>query len=1012
MSGVSRVSLGGRVSASADPRSGVGRLAHFVVLLLIFTGSALGLLAVAAERAAADPGGWGQRRSLTDARASPTSTRLFGGKVLVAGGEGAGAKLSSAELFSPENDSWTPTGSLTTARSSHTATLISNRPPACSPNCRKVLVAGGTGSNGAPLASAELFDPVTSNWTSTGALTDARTSHTATLLPNGRILVVGGSGLNNNQPLGTAEIFNPASGSWTATAPLATARSSHTATLLQNGKVLVAGGVGPSGQPLTSSEVYDPSANSGAGSWTPTGALANARSAHSATPLGDEISGSSDRRVLVAGGTGPGGTRLASAEVYNPQDGTWTQTGSLANERAFHTAALLPDGKVVVPGGSGTGGRLASAELFSPATGTWTPTGSLATPRSAHGATVLLDGRVLVAGGAGPAGQPLPSAELYEPSLGERWAPTASMASARSAHTATVLPNGEVLVAGGQTSFDSFLSFGPGCCNVSPLATAELYRPSSGTWSQTGVLVRARSFHTATLLRGSPEQCGTNCGKVLVAGGFGAVDPPGPSGNAESLASVELYDPATGQWAATGPLSGRRAWHTATLLADGKVLVAGGTKSPVAGDAIDTAELYDPVSGTWTPTGSLLVGGNPNRSGAQGARAVHAAALLTGSPAQCGNNCGKVLVVGGTGGFGSGASFSSAELYDPATGAFRRTTALGQIRQLQPNENATRLLDGRVLVAGGFHSPFTDVPPHLDTAEVYDPLTETWTPTGLLGNRRLYQSQTLLPSGQVLATGGLAGGNAPSFPFKPGPGLLSSEAYDPANNGWRATSFMNAGRLLHTATLLPSGPPSVCGDNCGKVLVAGGDRELIGNFIPFARYSNPLSSAELYGPSPSAGGAPSASVGGAPITSGARPSPAAVVAVARRVSISPSAFFAANSGPSVRVSRQRRTGARVSYRLNLPASVRFTAERASKGRRVGRLCVAKRKSNRKRRGCVRYIALRGNFTLQGRVGSNGFRFSGRIGGRKLQRGGYRLVATPTAGGRVGTVGRKGFRIRG
>ncbi len=941
----------------------------------------LGLLVVLAVLAgspavahAASPSSLSATGSLNVARASQTSTRLFGGRVLVAGGQGAGGMLASAELFNPNNGAWTPTGSMGTARALHTATLISDRPNACLSNCGKVLVAGGLGPSGQPLASAELYDPATGSWTVTGALKTPRASHTATLLSNGKILVVGGSG-PDGQPLASAEIFNPGTGSWTATASLATARSSHTATLLKNGKVLVVGGVGSNGQPLSSAEVYDPSGNAGAGSWTPTASLADARSAHTASALGDEISGTSDPRVLVVGGVGAGGSRLASAEMYNAGNGTWTRADPLANARAFHTAGVLSDGSVVVAGGSGPGGQaLASVELFRPASGRWTPIGSLATPRSAHRATVLLDGRLLMAGGNGPGGVRLASAELYRPSLtDDHWAPTASMRTARSAHTATLLPNGEVLVAGGQTSFDNFRTVGPGCCNIAPLASAELYHPASGTWTETGSLGRARSFDTATLLQGSPAQCASNCGKVLVAGGFGAVEPPGPTGNAVALASAELYDPATGRWTTTGSMSGARGWHTATMLENGKVLVAGGSSSPVAGNAIDTAEIYDPVTGTWTPTGSLKVGGLPNKTGPQGAREVPAAALLSGSPAQCGNNCGKVLVVGGTGGFGSGPSFSSAELYDPATGTFRRTADLAESRQ--PYENATRLLNGSVLVGGGFHSPFTDFPPHLDNAEVYDPVTETWRVTGLLRDRRLYQSQTLLPGGELLAAGGVAGGNAPGFPYKPGPGLLSSEVYNPAGNGWGTTTFMSTGRLLHTATLLPSGPPSVCGENCGKVLVAGGDRELIGNFVPSARYVNPLSSAELYTP----GGAV------APVVSGYRLTNNPFVVSRRRTP----AF-----GRAARA-RKHKKATTFRYVLSEAAPVRIVITQRLVGRRKGKRCLAPTRNLHHARRCARVIR-KGTLTRTSHRGANRFAFSGRIGSRALKPGRYQATLTATA----------------
>ena len=216
------------------------------------------------------------------------------------------------------------TGSLATARV-HTATLLPNG---------KVLVAGGENA-AADLASAELYDPASGTWTTTGSLVNSRSQHTATLLPNGKVLVAGG--LGDGGPLASAELYDPASGTWTATGSLATARDGHTATLLPNGKVLVAGGF--NGSYFASAELYDPVS----GTWTATGSLATARSLHSATLL-------PNGKVLVAGGLGAGDVALASAELYDPASGTWTATGSLATARADHTATLLPNGKVLVAG--------------------------------------------------------------------------------------------------------------------------------------------------------------------------------------------------------------------------------------------------------------------------------------------------------------------------------------------------------------------------------------------------------------------------------------------------------------------------------------------------------------------------------------------------------------------------------------------------------------------------------------------------------------------------------------
>jgi galactose oxidase-like protein/Kelch motif protein len=354
-------------------------------------------------------------------------------------------------------------------------------------------------------------------------------------------------------------------GTWTATGSMIEVRFDHTATSLRDGTVLVAGGfafIGDSPDSVrASAELYDP----GSGSWTATGDMLGGHGGHTATLL-------PDGRVLVAGG---GFVSLTSAELYDPSNGTWTTAEGMIGGHGGHIATLLPDGRVLVAGGNGSLGLLASAELYDPGSGSWTATGSMIEARADPTITVLRDGTVLVAGGytIDSSGKfaVLASAELYDPGSGT-WTSSGSMAEPHYVGTATLLPDGTVLVAGGYTIDSSG--------NATVLASAELFDPGSGTWTATGNMNGGRAENTATLL---PD------GMVLVVGGNSG------SGGSAILASAELYDPSNGTWTVTGNMAGERNGHTATLLPDGTVLVAGGLSS---NDPLASAELYDPGGGS------------------------------------------------------------------------------------------------------------------------------------------------------------------------------------------------------------------------------------------------------------------------------------------------------------------------------------------------------------------------------------------------------------------------------
>ena len=413
----------------------------------------------------------------------------------------------------------------------------------------------------------------------------------------------------------------------------------------------------------------------------------------------------------------PGPSASLHAATSATPAGHFSPTGSM--DRAYDTATLLLDGRVLMTGASS---RVTfstytfpvyttAAELYDPATGMFTSTGSMIQPQGGATVTRLADGRVLFAGGAQVSdggGQlvitRLATAELYDPTTGT-FSMTGSMTHPRNDHTAALLPSGEVLIAGGDMN------------SSDEDRTAELYDPATGTFKPTGAMTVGRAMARSVSL---------DDGRVLILGFYS-----GPT----TVRTAELYDPHTGAFSSAGSMTTARMSPAVTLLQDGRVLIASGQMDSSAA----SAELFDPTTGTFSATGSfiteravtaaallgdgrVLFAGGTHSAGVGLVRPEPVAgngvtAALAAGPAVIGLTSAD-FVIAPTPGAGAGilgatapsTTLSSAELYDPASGKFVKT---GSMRTPRAGNTATVLPDGRVLITGGDTTGLT--------AELYQP---------------------------------------------------------------------------------------------------------------------------------------------------------------------------------------------------------------------------------------------------------------------------------------------------
>jgi N-acetylneuraminic acid mutarotase len=531
------------------------------------------------------------------------------------------------------------------------------------------------------------------------------------------------------------------------------------------------------------------------------------------------------------------------------------------------------------------------------------------------------------------------------------------------------------------------------------LAVALLPAVARGnSWFAVSPMAEPRSNQTATLLLD---------GDVLVAGGYNSSV---VGGSTVQLTLAELFDPSSRSWIRAAPMRVARDDAQAALLPDGRVLVIGGYEMPGCCENASTAETYDPPSNTWSSA--------PAPSG------LWRVDTLTALPG------GRVLLVGLFGPQSDGAKLGAA-VYDPSTDTW--SPAATPATESEDSATATLMGNGDVLLAGGLK---VEQPPErpvrnkytvFNTAEEYDPATNTWTTLAPMQQPRTEQAASLLSDGSVLVVGGEGSIQLPG-PMTISDRLNSAERYDPATGMWHAVAPMNMARYMQSVTTLPDGRVLVAGggecspetdseaclgyghpehlafgDCCAAssaeiyepafnrwtltepvtsgiwhtaTLLRDGEVLLAGGQLPLA--SRELSSAYLYGPA-------------APVASPAAPPAAAPLPVLTHLSQSHRVWRDRRALSGARVRRAVPIGTTFAFILNEPANVELMFTQRLRGYRVSGKCVAHRPRG-KRHACSR-AKLRGSLGAAAQAGSNKIAFGGVLPhGDRLPAGNYSVTA--------------------
>jgi len=792
--------------------------------------------------------------TFTAVSAAMTSPRIFhdslllnGGQVLLSGGEtdsgGTSNALNAAELYNPTTQTFTATtGNMTSVREHQTATLlndgtvledggtdgtnafntaeiytiskltglasiaISPTAPSVPLGSQQLLVATGTFNDG----STQVLSSVLWSSSSTGVATvsgDASDSgNVATIAQGTATITATAAGLSGStiitvpaptlvsisispqsaaMPLGTTQQFDAvgtySDGSSQDLTSTATWTSSSSSATVSSGGLVIAAALGTSaiqassGSQSSSTTVTVGSPALVSLSVTPTAGTLAVGQSQQYQAIGTYTDGSSQNLTssvswyavpqtsasVNSGGlvtaTGQGNVNITAAYgTYSGVSTLMVGPAGLISIAVSPSTASIPVGsnQQFVAVGSYSDGS--TQDITSSAT--WTATGTASSVSATGLATVLAGGSTTITASSG---------SLTGSAVLTVQTATVALNTSRYEHSATLLNNGSVLIAGGVSC--------PSAGSCTYLNSAEVYNPSSGTIANTGNMAASRMAPAVPL----------GNGKVLVAGGYSC----DANQNCTSLNSAEIYDPGAGTFSSAGNMTVDRYGHTMTLLSTGKVLIAGGQtcSSATSCTALSTAELYDPIAGTFTATGNL------------NAARFNAAAVALSS--------GQVLIAGGF----DGTNFpAAAELYDPVAAAFSVT---GSLNTPRANSTATLLNNGQVMIGGGS----TCSSPGCPTAvtELYNGGSFYYPtyPTGNLNVSRFDQTATLLTNGQVLFAGGYDSCAASCISDG------TTEIFDPVAFAFTSSQALSTGRSGHTATLLSDGGVLVVGGiNSGVTL--------------------------------------------------------------------------------------------------------------------------------------------------------------------------------------------------